>query len=217
MDDDAVVEAFDALWVPLRGSIVHLLPLTAEHHAGLWDAAQDTDWTWMPLDAGASPEAFARWLARMHDGAAARELAPFTTVRAADGRIIGSTQIHDLRPEYRRFEIGGTWLARSAWRTGANIEAKLLQLEHAFSLGYQRVEFKTHPDNARSRGALAALPAQFEGILRKHLVIRHAEPRDSAYYSVIDDEWPEVRANLERRLQAAGPHDAPEQPQPEHA
>jgi len=200
LDHHPAVEAFERLWVPLRGSIVHLLPLTVEHEEELWEAARDSDWRWMPLDGGASREAFARWFSRMLDDAAGRELAPFTTVRAADGRAIGSTQMHDVHPEHRRFEIGGTWLARSAWRTGANIEAKLLQLEHAFLLGYQRVEFKTHPDNARSRGALAALPAQFEGILRKHLVIRDGEPRDSAYYSVIDDEWPDVRANLERRL-----------------
>jgi RimJ/RimL family protein N-acetyltransferase len=71
-----------------------------------------------------------------------------------------------------------------------------------FALGYQRVEFKAHPDNLRSRRALEALPAQFEGILRKHLLVRGGQPRDSAYYSVIDDQWPTVKANLERRLRA---------------
>ncbi len=80
------------------------------------------------------------------------------------------------------------------WRTGANIEAKLLMLEHAFErLGCQRVEFKTDARNERSRAALSALPARFEGIFRKHMIVRGNERRDSAYYSVIDAEWPELR------------------------
>jgi N-acetyltransferase len=200
-----VANAFEELWVPLRGSVIDLEPLRPEHEPGLWKAARETDWAWMPIDAGGSTETFRRWLASLFQGAAEQKIAPFTTVWRADDRVIGSTQFHDIRPEHRRFEIGGTWLVRSVWRTGANIEAKLLQLEHAFALGYQRVEFKTHPDNARSRRALEAVPAQFEGTLRKHLVIRDGEPRDSAYYSVIDDEWPAVRENLERRLRALQP------------
>ena len=85
--------------------------------------------------------------------------------------------------------------------TGANVEAKLLMLEHAFERwGCLRVELKTDARNERSRGAMAALPAQFEGIHRKHLLVRDGERRDSAWYSVLDDEWPAVRANLLRRL-----------------
>ena len=100
-------------------------------------------------------------------------------------------------------EIGWTWLAPAYWQTGANVEAKLLMLEHAFEdLGCLRVEFKTDASNERSRAALAALPAQFEGVFRKHMLVRGGERRDSAYYSIIDDEWPEVRENLERRLDA---------------
>jgi len=193
---------FDQLWVPLTGSLVRLEPLAQSHEAGLWEAARESDWTWMPIDGGASPAALRRWLDWLLQKAEEREIAPFATVRLADGRVIGSTQCHDIRPEHGRLEIGGTWLAKSEWRTGANIDAKLIQLEHAFSLGYQRVEFKTHPENLRSRRALQALPAQLEGILRKHLLVRDGQPRDSAYYSVVDDEWPRVRENLERRLGA---------------
>lgn len=85
--------------------------------------------------------------------------------------------------------------------TGANVEAKLLMLEHAFErLGCIRVEFKTDARNERSRAALEALPAQFEGIFRKHMLIEDVGVRDSAFYSVTDEDWPQVRANLERRL-----------------
>jgi len=102
-------------------------------------------------------------------------------------------------------EIGWTWLNPSAWRSGANVEAKLLMMRHAFeTLGCVRVEFKTDARNERSRAALAALPARFEGILRNHMIVPDVGRRDSAYYSVIDSEWPEVRANLERRLAQGG-------------
>ena len=96
-----------------------------------------------------------------------------------------------------------TWREPSAWGTGANIEAKLLMLEHAFErLDCMRVEFKTDARNERSRTALQALPAQFEGILRRHMIIEDVGVRDSAFYSITDQEWPQVRANLKRRLLA---------------
>jgi RimJ/RimL family protein N-acetyltransferase len=156
----------------------------------------------MPVDAGASRREFDGWLASELERAVAGAMAPFVIAWREGDRPIGATHCHEIRPEHRRLEIGGSWLAQSFWGSGANVEAKLLLLEHVFQLGYQRVEFKAHPDNLRSRRALEALPAQFEGILRKHLVVRGGEPRDSAYFSVVDDEWPAVRANLERRLRA---------------
>jgi len=89
----------------------------------------------------------------------------------------------------------------AAWGTGANVEAKLLLMQHAFEdEGLLRVEFKTDARNERSRAALAALPAEFEGVFRKHMLVRGGERRDSAWYAVIDDDWPEVKANLQRRL-----------------
>ena len=127
---------------------------------------------------------------------------PLVTVRREDGRVVGSTRYLALRPEHRSLEIGWTWLMPEVWGTGLNVEAKLLMLEHAFeSFGCLRVELKTDARNERSRGAMAALPAQFEGVHRKHMLVRGGERRDSAWYSIVDDEWPEVRANLLRRLQ----------------
>ena len=102
-------------------------------------------------------------------------------------------------------EIGYTWLNPAAWGTGANVEAKLLMIGHAFAvLGCARVEFKTDARNERSRAALAAIPAQFEGVLRNHMMVFGVGRRDSAYFSVIDSEWPEVRRNLETRLAGGG-------------
>ncbi len=116
------------------------------------------------------------------------------------GDPVGSTRYLNFEPAHRRVEIGWTWLRRSAWRTGANVEAKLLLLEHAFDrCGLQRVEFKTDARNLQTRGALLAFGARFEGIFRKHMVLPSG-PRDSAWYAVTDDDWPAVRERLERRL-----------------
>ena len=125
----------------------------------------------------------------------------YSVVAESSGRVVGSTRYLALRPEHRSLEIGWTWLTPEAWGTGINVEAKLLMFEHAFEqLGCLRVELKTDAWNERSRGAMAALPAQFEGVHRKSMLVRGGQRRDSAWYSVIDDEWPEVRANLLRRL-----------------
>ena len=186
----------------LEGRVVRLEPLARHHEQDLFEAAQDERiWRWMPYDASASPETFHAWL---EDALAASESgteAAFATVDAGTGDPVGSTRYLALRPEHRVLEIGWTWLAPTYWQTGANVEAKMLMLEHAFeNLGCLRVELKTDSRNERSRAALAALPAQFEGVFRKHMLVRGGERRDSAYYSIIDDEWPEVRKNLERRL-----------------
>ena len=103
--------------------------------------------------------------------------------------------------DHRRIEIGWTWVGTAFQRTGANREAKLLMLSHAFdTLGCRRVEFKTDALNEKSRTALLGIGARFEGIFRNHMVMPDGRMRDSAYYSVIDNEWPEVRAALEARI-----------------
>ena len=118
-----------------------------------------------------------------------------------DGVPVGSSSYMSLAQEHRRLEIGNTWMNPSTWGTGANVEAKYLLLRHAFEeLGCLRVEFKTDAKNDRARAALAAIPSQFEGIHRRHLLVRGEVRRDSAWYSVIEDEWPVVKAALERRL-----------------
>ena len=118
-----------------------------------------------------------------------------------DGELVGHTSFLNDRPGDRVVEIGNTWLRPEAWGTGANTEAKYLLMRHAFEdEGYLRVEFKTDATNGRARAALAALPSEFEGVFRKHMLVRGGERRDSAWYAVIDDEWPAVKASLERSL-----------------
>jgi N-acetyltransferase len=188
----------------MEGEIVRLEPLARGHEKELFTAARDERvWRWMPYDPSGSRESFRAWLEDALAASSAGTEAAFATVDAVTGEPVGSTRYLALRPEHRGLEIGWTWLAPARWQTGANVEAKLLMLEHAFGrLGCLRVEFKTDSRNGRSRAALAALPAQFEGIFRKHMLVRGGERRDSAYYSIIDDEWPEVRENLGRRINA---------------
>jgi RimJ/RimL family protein N-acetyltransferase len=178
----------------LRGRIVTLEPLTRAHEDGLRAAAEaERTWRYMVTTD------VERWL----DDAFAEHEAG-TRVQFAvlhKGRVTGSTSYLSLAPEHLRLEIGNTWMHPSSWGTGANVEAKYLLLRHAFeTLGCRRVEFKTDALNERARAALAALPAEFEGIHRKHMLVRGGERRDSAWYAVIDDDWPRVKAALERRL-----------------
>jgi len=150
------------------------------------------------------PRTRAEWHAHVvHALAAARAGAelPLATVCCEGREIVGSTRFLALRPGHRSVEIGWTWLHPSVWGTSVNVEAKLLQLRHAFETwGCRRVEFKTDALNERSRRALEALGAVFEGVHRKHMLVRGGENRDSAWYSVLDDDWPRVEAHLESRL-----------------
>jgi RimJ/RimL family protein N-acetyltransferase len=183
----------------LAGQFVVLEPLAPEHEAGLYAASADPAvWRWLSVGQPRTPDAFHAWF---EEALALPRSVPFATLGARTGTPIGSSRYLELRPEHRVLEIGWTWLSPSAWGTGANVEAKLLQLEHAFErLGARRVEFKTDALNDRSRAALAALPAAFEGVFRKHMLVRGNENRDSAWYAIVDDDWPAVRANLRRRL-----------------
>ncbi|MGB9184856.1 MAG: GNAT family protein [Solirubrobacteraceae bacterium] len=189
------------------GQLVVVEPLAAEHEPGLQAAASDPEmFTWMPVEMAASQQALRGWLRTSLASAEQGREVPYAIVSAESGAVLGSTRFLELRFEHLRAEIGWTWITRSAWATGVNVETKLLLLEHAFErVGLRRVEFKTDARNERSRGALLALGARFEGILRKHMVVRDGGERDSAYYSVIDDEWPALKEQLRSRLAARYP------------
>jgi len=190
--------------VPLEGSLVHLEPLVEEHREPLRSVAGHPEiWHWMDRRVTESEDGFDQWF----DGRLlARKMGDehaYATLRA-DGSPLGSSSYLAPRPIHDGVEIGWTWLTPAAWRTGANVEAKLLMLGFAFEeLGCMRVELKTDARNERSRGAMEALPAKFEGIFRKHMLMPGTGVRDSAYFSIVDDEWASVRQNLERRLAGA--------------
>ena len=179
--------------VRLEGRLVVLEPLGLEHVDGLRAAAADERiWRWMiTRDVEA-------WIEAALADDPSRQ--PFAALH--DGAVVGSSSYMSLAPEHLRLEIGNTWMNPSTWGTGANVEAKYLLMRHAFEVvGCRRVEFKTDALNERARAALVALPAEFEGIHRKHMVVRDGERRDSAWYAVVDDDWPRVRSVLERRLE----------------
>ncbi len=180
-----------------------LEPLSIVHEQGLAEAARDGElFTWMPIALGGSRRAVRGWILSSLDATEGGHDVPFAILAANTGEPVGSTRFLEIRLEHLRVEIGWTWLARRVWGTGMNIEAKLLLLERAFErVGCRRVEFKTDARNARSRGALESLGATFEGILRKHMVLHSGAARDSAYYSVIDDQWPQLKLRLEHRLE----------------
>jgi RimJ/RimL family protein N-acetyltransferase len=202
----------DAAWtrIPvLQGERVRLEPLDERHVPGLLAAGSDpAPWTWLfaRLD---DETALRAWLA---DALRARDAGtelPFATLDARTGRVAVSARYLAIVPAHRRLEIGWTWLAPAAWGTGINIEAKLLLLTHAFDeLGAMRVEFKTDARNDRSRAAILALGAQFEGVFRKHMRIADSRIRDSAWYAITDDDWPAVRTRLVARLAASARSEA---------
>jgi RimJ/RimL family protein N-acetyltransferase len=198
-----VVTAAD-LAVRLTGERAIVEPLAAEHADGLLAAATDPGmFRWMPVDMASSADALREWLTTTLAAARAGTEVPFAILDAGTGEVLGSTRFLGLALEHLRAEIGWTWVTRARWSGGVNVETKLLLLTHAFeTLGLRRVEFKTDARNERSRGALTALGTHFEGIFRKHMVTPDGGVRDSAYYAVLDDDWPAVKQHLRNRLAA---------------
>jgi len=184
----------------LEGRLVRLEPLGRQHAAGLWEASRDPrTWRWLPIPQPSTRPELDAWVEDALRTAATGAEIPFATIRTE--RVVGSTRFLALRPEHASVEIGWTWLDPSAWGTGVNVEAKLLMLRHAFEAwGCRRVELKTDARNERSRGAMEAMGATFEGTHRKHMLVRGGGNRDSAWYSVTDDEWPTVELGLTARL-----------------
>jgi len=186
----------------LEGRLVRLEPLAQEHLDGLWEASRDPrTWRWLNVSQPQTRDAFdALYGAALAAQAAGVELPLVTSSR---DRVVGSTRYLALRPGHRSLEIGWTWLQPDVWGTGVNVEAKYLMLRHAFeTLGCRRVELKTDALNERSRGAMEAMGATFEGVHRQHMLVREGVNRDSAWYSVLDSEWPQVSAGLLARLDA---------------
>jgi RimJ/RimL family protein N-acetyltransferase len=184
--------------VTLEGKLVRLEPLAIEHVEALWSAAQDEEvWRYLRVQVRRREE-LDDWV---RDAVRLRESAgeiPFAIVERQSGNPIGSTRYFDIMPQHRNLEIGHTWLGKQYWRSGVNTEAKYLLLRHAFeTMGCVRVQFKTDRLNVRSQTAIKRLGAVEEGTLRKHVWVQNQRFRDSVYFSILDDEWPAVKARLE--------------------
>ena len=189
----------------LRGRFVTLEPLEERHAADLFAAMHDEEvcryLAWPPPVTVDETLALIR---EARDIMGRRQALVFAQVWNATGRAIGSTRLLDVRPADRQVEIGSTFLARDYWRTPANTESKLLFLTYCFeTLGCVRVALKTDGRNVRSQEAIARLGAVREGVLRKHMNVRGYQ-RDTVYFSILEPEWPAVKARLQARL-AAGP------------
>jgi RimJ/RimL family protein N-acetyltransferase len=189
--------------VILQGRMVCLEPLRMEHASALYQAlsAKPDLWRYMPGKQPSSVEEMAQFvqitLRQQQQGV----YLPFVTIDLAAARIVGETRYLDIRPEDRNIEIGHTWLTPSAQRTGINTEAKYLMLCHAFEqLHTIRVQFKTHHLNVQSQQAIERLGAVKEGILRNCKIMPDGSYRHSVYYSIIESEWPQVKAALEAKL-----------------
>lgn len=194
----------DGRWVSpvtLEGRIVRLEPLSLDHLDDLARVAFEGDlWRWTvarPTDASG----LRVWIESAVANAEAGTEQPFATVDLASGRAVGSTRFMSIAPEHKRLEIGWTWVGLAHQRTGANREAKLLQMTHAFeTLGANRVEFKTDSLNAKANPGLLGIGATYEGMFRNHMVMPDGRLRHSTYYSVVVEEWPEVKARLQAKL-----------------
>jgi RimJ/RimL family protein N-acetyltransferase len=187
--------------VILRGNIVRLEPLTEKHIDALSEVAYHPDlwqYTMTHISNRAELETYVH--AALAVAAHGTGL-PFVTVLQSENRVIGSTRFANYDRESRRVEIGWTWVAPPWQRSGANVEAKLLMMTHAFEeLGCHRVEFKTDVLNQKSRTALQGIGAVEEGILRQHAIVWTGRVRDSIYYSVLAPEWPAVKQRLQAKL-----------------
>lgn len=200
---------FEPSPVTLEGEHVRVEPLNTRHAADLAEFGADPIiWRWLST-APASDQAermnwFERWIEQalaLEGPGHAEGGVSFAIVRRRDDRAVGSTRYLGIRPAHRSLEIGWTWLGVDAQRTPINTQTKLLLLTHAFeTLGARRVELKTDSLNEKSRKAMERIGCSFEGIARAHMIRPDGSRRDSAFFSIIAEEWPDVRTRIEALL-----------------
>lgn len=192
-----------ALPLTLEGAVVRLEPIRHEHAQMFWEVAKDDlddIFRWIPYSMK-TPGDFQKLTSKAFDEQKRGESVVFATVERSSGRVIGSTRFMNIDRVNCRVEIGSTWIAPAWQRTAVNTEAKYLMLRHAFEVwGCIRVELKTDGLNQKSRNAILRLGAKEEGTLRRHLVTWSGRVRDTVYFSILDNEWPEVKTRLEARL-----------------
>jgi N-acetyltransferase len=185
----------------LDGTSISLIPLRAEHAQALVEAAADGELWNLKVTVVPDRSTVGAYIDKALEGERAGSVMPFAIVDRANGRMIGSTRFWKVDRVNRKLEIGHTWLAKSAQRSPANTEAKLLLLTYAFeTLACVRVQFTTDELNEKSRAAILRIGAQQEGIVRHERIMPDGRKRNSVRFSIIDDEWPEVRARLLAKL-----------------
>jgi len=187
--------------VALEGRRVRLEPLERAHLAGLAEVGLDEElWRWIPTPVRTREEMAAYIETALNEQEQGTSL-PFAIAEKATSRAIGSTRFGNIDRMHHRVEIGWTWVAREWQRTAMNTEAKYLLLKHAFeTLGCMRVELKTDSLNERSRAAILRIGAREEGTFRNHMITASGRIRHTVYFSIIDSEWPAVKARLEAKL-----------------
>ncbi len=190
----------------LEGMHVRLEPLAKAHLTGLAEVGLEEElWRWIPTPVRTQQE-MAAYIETALDEQERGVSLPFAIIDRATGRAIGSTRYGNIDRTNYRVEIGWTWVAREWQRTAVNTEAKYLLLKHAFeTLGCMRVELKTDSLNERSRAAILRIGAREEGIFRNHMITSSGRIRHTVYFSIIDSEWPAVKARLESILNSRKP------------
>lgn len=188
--------------VSLIGQHVKLLPLQPIHAQDLLRAAADGKLWELKVTVVPGPDTVDDYIATAMRGRAAGTVMPFVIISMATGKIVGTTRFWKIDRANRKAEIGHTWLSASAQRTAINTEAKYLMLAYAFeTLGCVRIQFTTDELNEKSRAAILRIGAKQEGIIRHERIMPDGRKRDSVRFSIIDTEWPEVKAMLEAKLQ----------------
>ena len=189
--------------ITLEGSFVRLEPLRREHAELFWEVSRndlEDIFRWIPYSMKTLDD-FQKLIDKAFEEQQRGESVVFATVERSSGRAIGSTRFMNIDRANRRVEIGSTWIAPPWQRTAVNTEAKYLMLRHAFEIWKCfRVELKTDALNEKSRNAILRIGAKEEGTLRRHVITWTGRVRDSVYFSILDSEWPEVKAKLEERL-----------------
>ena len=186
--------------IVLESEFVRLEPLKIEHHAALCEIGLVEEiWRWSP-EPILSPDSMKSYIEAALDEQRRGVALPFATIDKSSGKAVGSTRFGNIDAKNLRAEIGWTWINPAWQRTYVNTEAKLLMLAHAFETWKCiRVEFKTDWLNEKSRNAILRLGAQQEGIFRKHMICESGRLRDSVYFSILDNEWQNIKENLLRK------------------
>lgn len=189
--------------VTLSTDRLTLQPLSLDHIPALAKAAGDGELWEKKTTTVPRPEGFEEYVRKALELQAAGLALPFATTIRDGNQLVGSTRFMNIDAANHRVEIGTTWIAKSWQRSFVNTHAKFLMLKHAFEdLGCNAVEIRTHSLNDQSRAAIERLGAKLDGILRRHMIMPDGHIRDTAVYSIIQEEWPEVKGRLEARLAA---------------